>query len=53
MKILFILAIALLVSGRNDAPIIGLLTLPNRAGTSKSFIQAESVKFIESSGGRV
>ena len=53
--ITLILASLLAISIATDAPIIGLYTLPiiESNGKSLSFVQAEAVKFIEASGGRV
>jgi hypothetical protein len=56
MKAISIIFATLLVcSIATDAPIIGLYTLPiiDANGKSTSFVQAEAVKFIEASGGRV
>lgn len=56
MKAISIIFAALFVCAlATEAPIIGLYTLPiiNSNGKSTSFVQAEAVKFIEASGGRV
>lgn len=53
--IALLLATCLVASLATDAPIICIFTLPmiEQVGKYNSFIQAEAVKFIEASGGRV
>ena len=56
MKVLaIIIATCVIASIATDSPIICLYTLPivESHGTSTSFVQAESVKYLEASGGRV